>query len=147
MDNHISSVFVDVIIHQNNKSNWINKSFSTRGQVRPSGIFVARVCICVFVCPSTPSLSASWLTTRSSLNHQIWPKYAKHLGWGPYFFCLWTIEVKLNLEVQIYPFTPFWAFSHNNSSAIQARITKFGPEVHLRQDPYCFWGNWPWPSR
>ena len=26
-------------------------------------------------------------------------------------------------------FTPFWACPHNNSSPIQARITKFGPEV------------------
>ena len=46
-------------------------------------------------------------------------------------------------------FTPFWACPHHNSLPIQARITKFGPEVQnsLINIPYVLGGNWPWPSR
>ena len=46
-------------------------------------------------------------------------------------------------------FTPFWASPHNNSSPIQARITKFGPEVQntLVKIPIVLGGNWPRPSR
>ena len=37
----------------------------------------------------------------------------------------------------------------DNSSTVQARITKFGPEKQnsLVKIPIVFWGNWPWPSR
>ena len=46
-------------------------------------------------------------------------------------------------------FTPFWACPHHNSSPIQARITKFGPEVQntLVKIPIVLGGNWPRPSR
>ena len=46
-------------------------------------------------------------------------------------------------------FTPFWAYPHHNSSPIQARITKFGPEVQNTKIkiPIVLGGNWPWPSR
>ena len=46
-------------------------------------------------------------------------------------------------------FTPFWACPHHNSLPIQARITKFGPEVQnsLIKIPVVLSGNWPWPSR
>ena len=46
-------------------------------------------------------------------------------------------------------FTPFWACPHHNSSPIQARITKFGPEVQntLVKIPIVLGGKWPWPSR
>ena len=35
------------------------------------------------------------------------------------------------------------------SSLVQARITKFGPEVqhNLVKIPIVIWDNWPWPSR
>ena len=48
------------------------------------------------------------------------------------------------------------AFPHDNSSSVQARITKFGPEKQntLVKIPIFFFffffgggGNWPWPSR
>ena len=43
--------------------------------------------------------------------------------------------IDLDLQGQIVTsksnFTPFWACSHHYSSAIQARITKFGPKMHL----------------
>ena len=46
-------------------------------------------------------------------------------------------------------FTPFWVCPHHNSSPIQARITKFGPEVQntLVKIPVVLGGDWPWPSR
>ena len=51
-------------------------------------------------------------------------------------------------------FTPFWPCPHHNSTPIQARITKFGPEVQntLVKIPIAVGGgggggNWPWPSR
>ena len=37
----------------------------------------------------------------------------------------WTSRSNLTWKSK---FTPFWAFPHQNSSPIQARITKFGPE-------------------
>ena len=41
------------------------------------------------------------------------------------------------------------ACPHDNSSPVQARITKFGPEKQntLVKIPIVFGGNWPWPSR
>ena len=42
-----------------------------------------------------------------------------------------------------------WACPSDNSSTVQARITKFGPERQntLVKIPIVFWGNWPWPSK
>ena len=42
-----------------------------------------------------------------------------------------------------------WACPSDNSSTVQARITKFGREKQntLVKVPIVFWGNWPWPSR
>ena len=41
------------------------------------------------------------------------------------------------------------ACPHDNSSPVQARITKFGPEKQdtLVKIPFVLGGNWPWPSR
>ena len=41
------------------------------------------------------------------------------------------------------------ACPHNNSSPVQARITKFGPEKQstLVRIPIVLGGNWPWPWR
>ena len=41
-------------------------------------------------------------------------------------------------------FTPFWACPHHNLLPIQARITKFGPEVQnsLVKIPIVLGGNW-----
>ena len=46
-------------------------------------------------------------------------------------------------------FTSFWACPHNNFSPVQARITKFGPEMHLStiKIPYVFGVDQLWPSR
>ena len=41
------------------------------------------------------------------------------------------------------------SFSHDNSSSVQARISKLGPEVQnaLVKHPIVLWGDWPWPTR
>ena len=46
-------------------------------------------------------------------------------------------------------FTQFWACPDHNSLPIQARITKFGPEVEnsLVKVPIVLGGSWPRPSR
>ena len=53
-----------------------------------------------------------------------------------------TFEVKFNLKSKL---TPFWASPHNNSSSVQARITKFGSKVQntLVNISNVFGGNWP----
>ena len=45
-------------------------------------------------------------------------------------------------------FTSFWACPPHNSSAVQARITKFGPKMHLStvKIPINFWQDWFWSS-
>ena len=44
--------------------------------------------------------------------------------------------------------TPFWACRHDNSSPVQARITKFGPKVQNTwvKIPINFWIDWSWSS-
>ena len=58
----------------------------------------------------------------------------------------WTWRSNLTWKSK---FTPFWSCPHHNSSPIQARITKFWPEVQNNLDkiPIVLGGNWPWPSR
>ena len=45
-------------------------------------------------------------------------------------------------------FTSFWACPHHNSSAVEARITKFGPKMHLStvNIPINFGYDWFWSS-
>ena len=45
-------------------------------------------------------------------------------------------------------FTSFWAFQPHNSSAVQARFTKFGPKMHLStvKIPINFGQDWFWSS-
>ena len=44
-------------------------------------------------------------------------------------------------------FTPFWACPHYNSSPIQARVTKFGPEVQNTFIKLKIWSLWIVMSR
>ena len=57
-----------------------------------------------------------------------------------------TFKVELNINLRIYP---IWACPHHNPLSIQARSTKFGPDVEnsLVKVPAVLGGNWPWPSR
>ena len=45
-------------------------------------------------------------------------------------------------------FTSFWAYPSHNSSAVQARITKFRPKMHLStvEIPVYFGQDWFWSS-
>ena len=117
----------------------------TWGQFWPSGIVVAPV--------------------RPSVRHQVCPRHnsapvqARITKFGPK---MQNTLVKVPIVLggnQPWPsrsnlrskskFTPFWACPHHNSSPIQARITKFRPEVQntLVKIPIILGGNWPWPSR
>ena len=123
--------------------------FFTRGQFWPPGIVVACVC---------PSV-------RRSVRHQVCPRdnsspvQARITKFGPKMQNTlvkvpivlggnrpWPSRSTLRSKSK---FAPFWACPHRNSSPIQARITKFGPEMQntLVKIPIVLGGNWPRPSR
>ena len=68
------------------------------------------------------------------------------VGWGVGGNWPWPSRSILTSKSK---FTSFWACPDHNSSPIQVRITKFGPEVEnsLVKVPIILGGNWPWPSR
>ena len=135
----------------------------TRGQFWPSGIVVACVCVCVSVCQSV-CLSVC-LSVCVCVNHLLVrpitldpfklgspnldqrckrPWLRSLLFWGGN----WPWPSRSNLTSKS-EFTQFWACPDHNSLPIQARITKFGPEVEnsLVKVPIVLGGNWPRPSR
>ena len=120
----------------------------TRGQFWPSGIVVACICVCVClsVCQSLacPRNNSGPVQARIS---KFGPKMQKTLVKVP--IVLWTDRPwpsRSNLTWNS-KFTPFWACSHHNSPPIQARITKFRPQVQntLVKIPIVLGGNWSWP--
>ena len=117
----------------------------TRGQFWPSGIVVAPVRPSVRhqVCPRDNSSPVQARITKFA------PKMQNTLVKVPVVLGgnqPWPSRSNLRSKSK---FTPFWVCPHHNSSPIQARITKFGPEVHntLVKIPIVLGGNWPWPSR
>ena len=114
------------------------------GQFWPSGIVVACVCLCVYqslACPRDKLGPVQARITKFGPNMQkTLVKVPIVLGgnWPSRSNFTWKSE-----------FTPFWVCPHHNSLPIQARITKFGPEVQnsLVKIPIALGGNWPWPSR
>ena len=80
----------------------------------------------------SPNLD-QWCKTR-------WFRSLLFLGWSTLSF-----KVKFNLKSNI---TPFWACPHHHSSTVQARITRFGPRMHLRtvKVPIDFGLDWLWCS-
>ena len=108
----------------------------------------ASVCVCLSVCQSLacPRDNSGPVQARIA---KFGPKMQKTLVKVP--IVLWTDRPwpsRSNLTWKS-KFTPFWACPHHNSPPIQARITKFGPEVQntLVKIPVALGGNWPWPSR
>ena len=106
--------------------------FFTRGQFWPSGIVVACVCVCVCVCLS---VCQSLVCPRNNSGPvqakiiKLGPKMQNTLVKIPIFLWTdrpWTSRSNLTWKSK---FTPFWACPHHNSPPIQARITKFGPEM------------------
>ena len=104
--------------------------------------------VCLYVCQSLACLRDNSGPIQARMT-----KFGLHMQKtsvkGP--FVLWTDLAwpsRSNLTWKS-KFTPFWACPQNNSSPIQARITKFGPEVQntLVKIHIVFGDNWPWPSR
>ena len=101
----------------------------TRGQFLPSGIVVACVCVCVCLCVNHLLFRA---ITRDplKLGSPNLDQRCKRPWLRSLLFC-GLIDLDLQGQIQLWKskFTPFWACPHHNSPPIQARITKFGPEV------------------
>ena len=102
----------------------------TQSQFWPSGIVVACVCVCV-----CQSVRQSLVCPRDN-SRPVQPRIAK---FGPKVqnnlvkvaIVLWSNRPwpsRSNIRSKS-KFTPFWACTHHNTSPIQTRITKFGPEV------------------
>ena len=119
-----------------------------------------RLCVCVSVCPSVRlsgclSVCQSLACPRDNSG----PVQARTTKFGQKMqktlvkvpIVLWTDRPwpsRSNLTWKC-KFTQFWACPHHNSPPIQARITKFWPEVQntLVKIAIVLRINWPWPSR
>ena len=80
-----------------------------------------------------------------NLNHMCWiPWLRSLLVWGGWLTL--TFKVKCNFNIKI---SPFWACPRDNPSPVQARATKFRPQVQntLIKVPIVLRSNWPWPWR
>ena len=115
-----------------------------------------RLCVCVCVCLSVclsvcqslacPGDNSGPVQARIA---KFGPKMQKTLVKVPIVFGgNWPWPSRSNLTSKS-EFTQFWACPDHNSLPIQARITKFGPEVEnsLVKVPIVLGGNWPRPSR
>ena len=117
----------------------------TRGQFWPSGIVVAlvRPSVRYQVCPHDNSSPVQARITKFGPKMQnTLVKVTIVLGANQ----PWPSRSHLRSKSK---FSPFWACPHHNSSSIQAKITKFGPEVKntLVKIPIVLVGNWSRPSR
>ena len=102
-----------------------------RSQFWPSGIVIG--CVCVSVCVCVNHELVCTITHRSfKLGSPNLDQRCK----APWFRSLlffwddrpWPSRSNLTLNSN---FTSFWACTHHNSPALQARITKFGPKMDL----------------
>ena len=127
-------------------------SVFTRGQFWPSGIVVACVCVCVSVCMCVNHLLVRAITRdpfklwSPNLDQRCKRPWLRSLFWGGVGNWPWPSRSNLTSKSE---FTQFWACPDHNSQPIQARITKYGPEVEnsLVKVPIVLDGNWPRPSR
>ena len=103
------------------------------------------VCVCVYqsrACPHDNSSPIQAKTTKFGSEMQ------NTLVWVPIVFGddrIWSARSNLTWKSN---FTSFWAWSHHHSSAVQARITTFGPKMHLStvEIPINFGLDWFWFS-
>ena len=107
-----------------------------------------RLCVCVSVCQSLacPRDNSGPVQARIA---KFGPKMQKTLVKVPIVLRgNWPWPSRSNLTSKS-EFTQFWTCPDHNSLPIQARITKFGPEVEnsLVKVPIVLGGNWPRPSR
>ena len=106
------------------------------------------VCPCVCVCQSLACPRDNLEPVQARIA-KFGPKMQKTLVKFPIVLGgNWPWPSRSNLTSKS-EFTSFWACSDHNSSPIQVRITKFGPEVEnsVVKVPIILGGNWPWPSR
>ena len=86
------------------------------------------VCVCVYQSRACPHDNSSPIQAQIT---KFGPEMQNTLVWVPIVFGddrPWSSRSNLSWKSN---FTPFWACSHHYSSAIQARITKFGPKCIL----------------
>ena len=107
-----------------------------------------RLCVCLSVCQSLACPRDNSGPVQARIG-KFGPKMRKTLVKVP--IVLWTDRPwpsRSNLTWKS-KFTLFWGSLHRNSPPIQARITKFVPEVQntLVKILIVLGGNWPWPSR
>ena len=120
-------------------------SFGLRVLSLPASVCV---CVCLSVCQSLacPRDNSGPVQARIA---KFGPKMQKTLVKVPIVSGgNWPWPSRSNL-ISKSEFTQFWACPDHNSLPIQARITKFGPEVEnsLVKVPIVLGGNWPRPSR
>ena len=124
-------------------------SFGLRVLSLPASVCV---CVCLSVCLSVCQSLACPGDNSGPVQARIakfGPKMQKTLVKVPIVFGgNWPWPSRSNLTSKS-EFTQFWACPDHNSLPIQARITKFGPEVEnsLVKVPIVLGGNWPRPSR
>ena len=124
-------------------------SFGLRVLSLPASVCV---CVCLSVCLSVCQSLACPGDNSGPVQARIakfGPKMQKTLVKAPIVFGgNWPWPSRSNLTSKS-EFTQFWACPDHNSLPIQARITKFGPEVEnsLVKVPIVLGGNWPRPSR
>ena len=120
-------------------------SFGLRVLSLPASVCV---CVCLSVCQSLacPRDNSGPVQARIA---KFGPKMQKTLVKVPIVLgSNWPWPSRSNLTSKS-EFTQFWACPDHNSLPIQARITKFGPEVEksLVKVPIVLGGNWSRPSR
>ena len=102
------------------------------------------VCPCVCVCQSLACPRDNLGPVQARIA-KFGPKMQKTLVTVPIVLGgNWPWPSRSNLTSKS-EFTPFWACPDHNSSPIQVRITKFGPEVEnsLVKVPIILGSNWP----
>ena len=105
----------------------------------------ASVCPCVYQSRACPHDNSSPIQARIT---KFGPEMQNTLVWVPIVFGddrPWSSRLNLTWKSN---FTSFGACSHHYSSAIQARITKFGPKMHFStvKIPTNFRLDWLWSS-
>ena len=103
------------------------------------------VCVCVYQSRACPLDNSSPSLARIT---KFGPEMQNTLVWVPIVFGddrPWSSRSNLTWKSN---FTSFWVCSHHYSSAIQARISKFGPKMHLStvKIPTNFGRDWFWFS-
>ena len=133
---------------------WDKKiSIFTRGQFWPSGIVVACVCVCMCVCvclyvcqsrvcPCDNSSPVQARITKFGAQMQNTLVKVPIVLWGDR---PWSSRSNLTWKSN---FTSFWACPDDNMSSVQARVTKFGPKMHLStvKIPIDLGVDQPWSS-